>query len=259
MNYFNEGCILLLNDFSDFCKQCDEDFDAAHIKTLIVPFLQSRQATPVAKDKTSSSDLSTGVKPKTVKPNTSLKTKPANKNTEISVDEFNKLSINEIKSSAWNSKILVATLKDLCAKLGLPVTKLTKTQIIDSLITYKTGQENTDGNEENTDGDEENTASLAEEESPQPSTQKPKRRVIASAILQPVVKITKKHNLNLVFCDNEDVILVLSDNNQLYGFIPKETYDEDEDDTPHVLKPTKNVIHMAKNMGIGYEVPETLE
>ena len=271
MNYFNEGCILLLNDFSDFCKQCNEDFDAEHVKSLIVPFLQSRQTMQVVEV----NDKSESVIP--VKSTKSLKTKPASrkaagaegasvegagprggsraaaaasgsKNNEISVDEFNKLSINEIKSSAWHGKILVSVLKDLCTKLGLPVTKLTKTQIIDSLIKYKTVQENTNTNED----EPENEAEL-----PESSNQKPKRRVIASAIIKPVVTITRKHDLNLVFCDNEDVILVLSENNQLCGFIPKEEYDED--DMPNVLRPTKDVLRVAKNMGIVYEVPETLE
>lgn len=238
MNYFNEGCILLLNDFSAFCKECNPDFDLEHAKSLVASFLQSRQTMQGAEVSTTRAAV---IQTK------SLKTKPASKNTEISVDDFNKLSINEIKSSAWNGKILVITLKDLCTKLGLPVTKLTKTQIIDSLIKYKTRQENTNACEPEN-----------EEELPESSNQKPKRRVIASAIVKPVVTITKKGDLNLVFCDNEDIILVLSENNHhLCGFIPKESYDED--DIHSILKPTKDVIHVAKNMGIVYEVPETLE
>jgi len=53
------------------------------------------------------------------------------------------------------------------------------------------------------------------------------------------------------------VILVLSNDNQLCGFIPKESFNEN--DTPSVLSPTKNILHVAKNMGIQYEVPETIE
>lgn len=262
MNYFTEGCILLLNDFSDFCKQCNEDFDVEHVKSLVVPFLQSRQTMQVVEV----SDKNESVIP--VKSTKSLKTKPASrkaagaegasvegagprggsKNNEISVDEFNKLSIKEIESSAWHGKILVNVLKNLCTNLGLPVTKLTKTQIIHSLIKYKTEQKNTTTNED----EPENEAEL-----PESSKQKPKRRVIASAIVKPVVTMTRKHDLNLVFCDNEDVILVLSENNQLCGFIPKEEYNED--DMPNVLRPTKDVLRVAKNTGIVYEVPETIE
>lgn len=285
MNYFNEGCILLLNDFSDFCKHCNEDFDADHTKSLITPFLKSRQMMQSAEVKTSSStDVIPEKRTKSPKTKTVSRkaagaedaatvgdgataevaapkggsrkaagaSKASSKNTEVSVDEFNKLSINEIKSSTWNGKILVSSLKELCGKLGLPVTKLTKTQIIDSLIKYKTIQENTNGYES-----EKSSSEKEEKELPEPSTQKPKRRVIASAIVKPIVTVTKKHDLNLVFCDDEDVILVLSENNQMCGFIPKEEYDEN--DIPRVLKPTKDVIRVAKNMSIAYEVPETIE
>lgn len=269
MNYFNEGCILLLNDFSDFCKQCDEDFDVDHTKSLIDSFLQSRQTMQNTEVETSSTGA---VIPE--KSTKSSKTKPVirktaategaapkggsrkaagaeggSKNTEISVDEFNKLSISEIKNTAWYGKILVATLKDLCTKLGLPVAKQTKTQIIDNLIQYKASQ-NPTNDETLPEAAESSTASGS-------PTQKPRRRVIASAIHKPVVNITQQHGLNLVFCDDNETILVLSDNNQLGGFIPKEEYNED--DIPRVLKVTKDIIRVAKNMGIAYEVPETIE
>jgi len=252
MNYFNKGCILLLKDFSDFCKECNEDFDVDYVNSLIKPFLQSRQTMQNTEVETSS----TGA----VIPEKSSKTKPVirktvategaapkggSKNTEISVDEFNKLSIKEIKNPTWYSKILVSTLKDLCTKLSLPVTRLTKTQIIDNLIQYKIIQNQND-----------NETPIEEDEVPEPSTQKPKRRVLASAIVKPAVTITKRHNLNLVFCDKEGIILVLSDNHRLDGFIPKEEYDED--DIPNVCKVTKDVICVAKNMDIAYDVPETI-
>jgi hypothetical protein len=258
MNYFNEGCILLLNDFLDFCKQCNDDFDVGHAKSLIESFLQSRQTMQNAEVETSS--IGAVIPEKRTK---SSKTKPAirkaaateggsaegaaskggSKNTEISVDEFNKLSISEIRTTAWYSKILVSTLKDLCTKLGLPVSKQTKTQIIDNLIQYKTTQNPTD--------DE------TPPEAVELSTQKPKRRVIASAIQKPVVNITQQHGLNMVFCDDSDIILVLSKDLQLSGFIPKEEYSDD--DIPNVYRVTKEVICVAKNMGIVYEVPETIE
>lgn len=258
MNYFNEGCILLLNDFSDFCKQCNEDFDVDHAKSLIESFLQSRQTMQNAEVETSSTGA---VIPE--KRTKSSKTKPAirkaaategaapkggSKNAEISVDEFNKLSISEIRTTAWYGKILVSTLKDLCTKLGLPVTKQTKTQIIDNLIQYKTSQNPTD---------DEPPPEAVELSTPGSSTQKPKRRVIASAIQKPVVNITQQHGLNLVFCDDSDIILVLSKDHQLCGFIPREEYSDD--DIPNVCKVTKEVICVAKNMNIAYEVPETIE
>lgn len=256
MNYFNEGCILLLNDFLDFCKHCNEDFDVDHAKSLIDSFLQSRQPA-------SSVGASRGAEGAVIpeKSTKSSKTKPVirktagaegaapkggSKNTEISVDEFNKLSISEIKNTAWYSKILVSTLKDLCTKLGLPVTKQTKTQIIDSLIQYKTSQNLTD-----------DETPPEEDEVPKPPTQKPKRRVIAAAIQKPVVNITQQHGLNLVFCDDSDIILVLSKDHQLSGFIPREEYSDD--DIPSVCKVTKEAICVAKNLGIEYEVPETIE
>jgi hypothetical protein len=260
MNYFNEGCILLLNDFSDFCKQCNEDFDVGHAKSLIESFLQSRQTmqneevetsgsvTVIPENRTKSSKTKPTIRKATAAEGTA--SKGGSKNTEISVDEFNKLSISEIKNTAWYNKILVSTLKDLCTKLGLSVTKQTKTQIIDNLIQYKTSQNQ---------NDDETLLEAEKTEVLEPSTQKPKRRVIASAIVKPVVKITKRHGLNLVFCDDndDDIILVLSEDQQLCGFIPKEEYSED--DTPRVLKVTKDVIRVAKNMGIAYEVPETIE
>lgn len=255
MNYFNEGCILLLKDFSDFCKQCDEDFDTEHAKSLIASFLQSRQTMQVAVQgqqtmQIAEASTSSSANSIPAKHSKSLKTKTAGKNTDISVDEFNSLSIKDITSSTWCNKILVSSLKNLCLELGLPVTKQTKTQIIDSLIKYKTSQEDRNVREQ--------SSSEAEEtEFSQVLKHKPKRRVIASAIVRPVVTVTKRHDLNLVFDDNEDVILVLSETNQLCGFIPKEEYDED--DMPRVLKPTKDIIHIAKNMGIAYEVPETIE
>jgi len=260
MNYFNDGCILLLNDFSDFCKQCNEDFDVDHAKSLIESFLQSRQTMqgsvapqgPQSRQLMQNAEVSTsssvGVIPK--KLTKSSKSATRSKNAEISVEEFNKLSIDEIKTVAWSNKNLVSTLKELCIKLGLlPVAKQTKTQIIDNLIQYKTSQ--------NQDSDETPPEEEEKKEVSEPSTQKPKRRVIASAIVKPVVTITKSHGLNLVFCDDDDIILVLSEDHQLCGFIPKEEYSED--DTPPVLKVTKNVIRVAKNMGIAYEVPETIE
>ena len=254
MNYFNEGCILLLNDFSDFCKQCNEDFDVDHAKSLIESFLQSRQTMQNAEVETSGSvnvipekrTKSSKTKPPIRKAAAAEGTAPkgGSENIEISVDEFNKLSISEIESTTWYNKILVSTLKNLCTKLGLPVAKQTKTQIVDNLIQYKTSQnQNDDETEKN--------------EVPEPSTQKPKRRVIASAIVKPVVKITKQHGLNLVFCDDDDIILVLSEDQHLCGFIPKEEYIED--DTPSVSKVTKDVIRVAKNMGVAYEVPEIIE
>lgn len=256
MNYFNEGCILLLNDFSDFCKQCNEDFDVDHAKSLIESFLQSRQTMQNAEVETSGSvnvipenrTKSSKTKPTIRKAAAAEGTAPkgGSKNTEISVDEFNKLSISEIKNTSWYNKILVSTLKDLCTKLGLPVTKQTKTQIVDNLIQYKTSQNQND----ETPPEEENKV-------PESSTQKPKRRVIASAIVKPVVTITKRHGLNLVFCNDDDIILVLSEDQQLCGFIPKEEYSED--DTPRVSKVTKDVIRVAKNMGVAYEVPEIIE
>lgn len=257
MNYFNEGCILLLNDFSDFCKQCNEDFDVDHAKSLIESFLQSRQTMQNAEVETSGSvnvipenrTKSSKTKPTIRKAAAAEGTAPkgGSKNTEISVDEFNKLSISEIKNTSWYNKILVSTLKDLCTKLGLPVTKQTKTQIVDNLIQYKTSQNQ---NDETPPEEEENKV-------PESSTQKPKRRVIASAIVKPVVTITKRHGLNLVFCNDDDIILVLSEDQQLCGFIPKEEYSED--DTPRVSKVTKDVIRVAKNMGVAYEVPEIIE
>lgn len=273
MDYFNEGCVLLLNDFSDFCKQCNEDFDVDHAKSLIESFLQSRQTMQNAEGETSSTGAA--IPEKRTK---SSKTKPAirkaaategaapktvirkaagtegagparaSKNTEISVDEFNKLSISDIRTTTWYSKILVSTLKDLCTKLGLPVTKQTKSQIVDSLIQYKTNQNLTD---------DETPSEAVELPTPSSSTQKPKRRVIAAAIQKPEVNITQKHGLNLVFSYDSDIILVLSKDHQLCGFIPREEYSDE--DIPNVCKVTKEVICVAKNMGIEYEVPETIE
>jgi hypothetical protein len=252
MNYFNEGCKLLLNDFADFCKQCDEDFDVEHVKTLIIPFLKSQQitVTEVSTPKNTTLTTTGGVSP-AVKCVPAKPTKTTSKSAEISVDDFNKLSISEITSTWSNNRILVGPLKDLCTKLGLPVNKLTKSQLIDSLLKYKTNQEGASIDKL------EIVTSLTAEEEVLPEKQKPKRRVIASAIQKPTITIIRQHDLNLVFCDNEDVILVLSNDNQLCGFIPKESFNKN--DTPSVLSPTKNILLLAKNMGIQYEVPETIE
>jgi len=123
-------------------------------------------------------------------------TKTTSKSAEISVDDFNKLSISEI-TSTWSNRILVGPLKDLCTKLGLPVTKLTKSQLIDSLLKYKTNQEGASIDKL------ESVTSLTAEEEVLPENQKPKRRVIASAIQKPTIKIIRQHDLNLVFCDTK--------------------------------------------------------
>lgn len=244
MNYFNEGCKMILSDFVDFSNQ----YDVNDKKSLIVPFLQNRQITE-SDTSIPISDINTikkTIKKSTIKP-------VCSKSGDISTEDFNNLSIGDLQNQTWSNKTLVVTLKKLCNDLGLPVAKLTKTQLIESLIEFKTKQE-----EPSEESSEEPSEEPSEDNIQSVAFLNPKRRTVKAALTRPVVKITQKNGLNLVFCEeNEDVILVLSDNKHVMGFIPKESYDENE--KPNIMKMTTDIVRLSKNLGLEYIIPENFE
>jgi hypothetical protein len=190
----------------------------------------------------------------------SSSTKSSAKGVEISLDDFTSLNIEDIQQSTWGAKYTVPMLKKLYTALGLPSGKQkTKAQLIDGLITYKQsgGAETTTAFGGGTFGATNNTVVDENEvDESQPTVAlKPKRRVLAAPIVQQTIEIIKKHNLNLVLCDDDNILLVLSDDKQLVGFITKESY-EDDSNTPSVLAPTKKVIFLAKNLSINYDASE---
>jgi len=194
------------------------------------------------------------------KPSTSSTTKPVAKANEISVDDFNNLTIEDIQNSKWSNKYVVPTLKKLYNDLGLPSsTKLTKTQMVDGLIQYKARQQNTNTTEvENASLIEEPQLLQSLTEAAPSAAVKPKRRLIAAPMQERTVEIIQKYNLNLVKCDNQDILLVLSDENQAIGFISKESYDNEGDD-PEIKKLTKEIVRLAKNLGISYDISEIVD
>lgn len=256
MNYFKNGCILLLNDFADFYKQCNENFDAKHAKSLIESFLQSLETAQVADVSTLSNGIpATGAK--ILKPKTSNET--GNKTDTILVNDFDKLTIDDIRSQKWNKAHQVNTLKNLCIALGLPTAKnrQTKSEIIDSLIKYKTNKTpDCKASSEAAENSDSETAETPEVSNKQ--IQKSKRKLVSSAIAPPpVLQIIKRHDLNLVFLEDDPVILVLSETKHLCGFIPKEAYNQK--DLPSVCALTKDVRIIAKRMGIECEDLDQLD
>jgi len=280
MQYFNDVTKTILNDFVNFCTESCENFISNNVKDLIEPFLQHQNmpvssnsntfcavvdddGTEGATGKNISSKMSQSKKTVELKvskkPSISSTTKPVAKASELlSVEDFNKLTIGDIQNSTWINKYTVPTLKRLCADLDLQhPTKILKTQLIDCLIQYKKRQETSDTKE----GED---ASLIEEqqqslmEAAQSAAVKPKRRLISAPMQHRTVEIIQKHNLNLAKCDDQDILLVLSDENQAIGFISNESF-ENEEDNPEIKKLTKEIIRLAKNLGISYDSTELLD
>lgn len=257
MNYFIEGSVLLLNDFVDFCKHNDEDFDDQFIKSLIGQFTTKMMISSGSVFEVPSEISEKKVVAKKTKTLKSSATKSVSKEVEISVNGFKNLSIEEMKSTTWSNKTLVVTLKNLCKELKLPpVTKQTKSQIIEILINHKMSQENTD--EKNLENNITQEPSVVEESL---TTTKPRRRVISAAMRRPIITIIKKNNLNFVACEeNNNIMFVLNESDHLIGYVATESYENCEDNgEPEVMSPTKDVFRLAKNMGIKYDIPEQLD
>lgn len=248
---FNQGIQLILNDFLGFCKHVDESFDEDYIKSLVTPFLQHLKKRD---DDTNNIIDTTPVK--TLKPvkttvNKSVKQVPVKNNNDVSVDDFNTASVEDIEK--WSKK-LINSLKDLCTVLGLPTKGLIKAQLLDSLIQHKT-QQKTDASQGAA------TSISSEDDQPEPQKIEKKRRILAASIPSPktIKIIVDDRKLNFVECEEkQDILFVLSDNKDLSGYVSRESYEEN-DTMPTIMKPTHEVLRLAKNMGISLLVSETLE
>jgi|LauGreDrversion4_2_1035121.scaffolds.fasta_scaffold113859_1 hypothetical protein len=252
---FNEGIQLILNDFLGFCKQVDENFDEDYIKSLVTPFLDFlKKRNDDTKNIVDTTPIKTLKPVKTTTANKSVKQVAVKNNNDLSVDDFNIASVEDIKK--WSKKMLITPLKNLCTALGLPTTKLTKVQLLDNLIKHKT--------EQTSDASEgASIANSSEDDAVQPEPPKieKKRRVISASIPPPktIKIIADDRELNFVECEEkQDILFVLSDSKDLMGYVSRESY-EDKDNMPTIMKATLEVLRLAKNKGISILVSETIE
>lgn len=249
MDYFAEGIFTIIDDFTTYCKEVDDNFDEKFVRSLIRQFLQSRNICPSSDSQSETDGHIVPVKKILTKnkqqtKSTTIKNVSKEPN-DLSIDDFNKLTVEDMENTKWVNKTKVSTLKSLCKSLKIPCSNMTKSKIIEALINYKNSQD-----------DSSETNSVVEDDIP---IQRPKRRTISAAIPQPKeIKVTTKHGLELVHCDtDENIYFVLNENGQVCSFISKECFDNNNDN-PEIKQLTTETIRFAKTMGIGYIVPEVL-
>lgn len=267
MQYFKEEIKHVLKDFVEYCNIYDKDkFNLDLLLCLTDDFLKSKDietnnTTSEPGPSTSTSSVKSVVDLSKTKKVTLTSKTPFN-SKEISVSDFNNLSIAEIQHPRWPCSYLVSALKTLLIELtGKKFGKITKTQLVDELLKHKTNQQEitTVVSEDTTTVVSEDTTTVvvSVDDNPILSNPGPKRRSISASLRMAPVIIIQKYGLDLVLCKEHSIYLVLSAEKLLKGFIPKENFDADQDsDKPNILKSTNDVIRFAKNMGISFDPSE---